>query len=204
MVQLLPAVSDVAVTVTDVVPDMVPVAAVIMVWPGATVIARPPGLTVRTPGLDELQSAVLEKSAVVPSVKMPLAVNCLVRPLARDRFPGVIDIVLKVACITVTVVLPDIVPDVAVITAVPAETPVARPFASIVATAGSDEVHVADAVRSADVPSDKAPVAVNCLVAAIAMLEFVGVIAIEFRGAVTVNAVLPDVAPEVAVIVAVP
>jgi len=50
-------------------------------------------------------------------------VNCLVRPLAILGLTGVTVIRLKVAGVTVNVVLPDLIPEVAVMTEVPVATP---------------------------------------------------------------------------------
>ena len=79
--------------------------------------------------------------------------NCLVRPLAILGFTGVTVIKLKVAAVTVSVVLPDLLPDVAVMTDVPAVTPVARPPGFIVATEMVTEDQVTDEVISRDMPS---------------------------------------------------
>lgn len=61
----------------------------------------------------------------------------------------------------------------------PAATPVATPNALMPATAAFDEVHVADEVITALLPSLYFPVAVKCWVAFIAMLAFRGAIAID-------------------------
>jgi hypothetical protein len=112
---------------------------------------------------------------------------------------------LRLAEVTVKVVLPMIEPKVAVIVVVPAETQVATPLALMVANAVLDEFHVTDAVMSCEVPSEYVPVAVKRLVNPAATEEFGGVIAMEPSVAeVTVNDALPAMEPEVAVIVAVP
>ena len=79
--------------------------------------------------------------------------NCLVRPLAILGFTGVTVIKLRVAAVTVSVVLPDLLPDVAVMTDVPAVTPVARPPGFTVATEMVTEDQVTDEVISRDMPS---------------------------------------------------
>ena len=89
---------------------------------------------------------------------MPVAVNCLVRPLTTLGSIGVTAMELKVAAVTVSVVLPDLPSRVAVIVAVPADLPVARPLSAvklgfIVATAMSPDDQVTRAVISATLPS---------------------------------------------------
>jgi len=78
-------------------------------------------------------------------------------------------------------VLADVPPDAAVIVADPAATAIARPVLSIVATAVSDEVQDAVALRSCLVPSEKVPVAVNCKVSPGATDEPAGVISMKDR-----------------------
>jgi hypothetical protein len=70
---------------------------------------------------------------VVPSLKVPVAVNCCVAPLVIDGFAGVTAIDCSVAAVTVSTVEPEIDDDVAVIVEVPTPAPVASPVALIVA-----------------------------------------------------------------------
>ena len=93
-----------------------------------------------------------------------MAVNCLVSPAGIAGFAGVTEIETSVAVVTVKVVLPDIAPNVAVIVAVPGAIAVAMPAASTVAIDGEFDDHVTVAVISRGVPSEYAPVAVNCSV----------------------------------------
>jgi hypothetical protein len=55
---------------------MEPEVAVISTLPIVTLVARPELLIVATAALDELQAAEVVKSFVVPSVNVPVAVNC--------------------------------------------------------------------------------------------------------------------------------
>jgi hypothetical protein len=88
---------------------------------------------------------------------------------------------------------------------VPALKPVASPWELIVAWAGDDEVQTTMAEMSCVLESLNVPVAVNCFVVSGAIVEFVGVTAMETRLApVTVREAVPLTEPEVAVIVAVP
>ncbi len=67
-------------TLSDAVPVIAPDAAVMVVLPAATPEARPldpPALLiVATAGADELQVTDAVRTCVVPSVYVPVAVNC--------------------------------------------------------------------------------------------------------------------------------
>jgi hypothetical protein len=84
---------------------------------------------------------------VVPSLKVPVAVNCCVAPFTIEGFAGVTAIDCNVAAVTVSPVEPTMDDDVAEIVEMPTPAPVARPVAVIVAAAVFDEVHVALVVR---------------------------------------------------------
>src|SRR5438552_11879654 len=146
-----------AVTVSVVLPETPPKVAVIVVVPAATDVARPcdpPALLiVATPVLDELQATWVVRSCVVLSLKVPVAVNCCFVPFAMLGFVGVTAIVVRVAAVTVSVVLPETNPNVAVIVVVPAATDVARPALSIVAKAVFEELQVTWVVKSSAVKS---------------------------------------------------
>ena len=87
----------------------------------------------------------------------------------------------------------------------PTVTVVARPVLLMVATDGFDEVQVTCTVISSVVPSEYVPMAMNCRLTPTGMLGAVGVTAMEDRvAAVPVRAVLPEIPPWVAVIIAVP
>ncbi len=151
-----------AVTVRVVDPETLPDAAVIVVEPGATDVASPwePAalLTAATAVLDELHATEVVRFCVVPSVYVPVAVNCLVVPLATDGLAGVTATDTSVAGVTVRVVIPDIPPDAADIVVDPAATEVANPLVPavllMVATAELDEFQVEAAVRSCVVLSE--------------------------------------------------
>jgi hypothetical protein len=141
----------------------------------------------------------------VPSLNVPVAVNCCVPPLAIDGFAGVTAIDCNVAAVTVSNVEPLIEDDVAVIVEVPTPAPVARPVVLIVAVVVVPEVHVTLDVRFCVVPSLNVPVAVNCCVAPLAIDGLAGVTAIDCNvAAVTVSNVEPEIDDDVAVIVEVP
>ena len=119
---------------------------------------------VATLSLDELQVTASVMSTVVPSSKVPMAVNCLVWPELIEALVGLIAIDRKLARVTVTLVEPLMVADVAVILTVPAATAVTRPAPEIVATVLSSEDQVADPVMFLVLPSSYVPVAIICLV----------------------------------------
>ena len=102
----------------DAEPDTAPALAVIVVVPAATALPNPEALMVAIPVLEEVQVTELVMFTVVPSVKLPVAVNCCVVPVIAEPFPGVIWIELRLPS-TSSGVLPLTVPDVAVIVAVP-------------------------------------------------------------------------------------
>jgi hypothetical protein len=142
---------------------------------------------------------------VVPSLNVPVAVNCCVEPLVIDGFAGVTAIDCSVAAVTVSTVEPEIDDDVAVIVEFPTPAPVARPAALIVAIEVVPELQVTLEVRFCVVPSLNVPVAVNCCVAPLVIDGFAGVTAIDCSvAAVTVSTVDPEIAPDVALIVEVP
>jgi len=181
--------------------------AVIVVVPAEAAVAKPVLLTVATDGSDELQVTCVVISKIVVSEYMPVALNCWVAPTNMVGLAGITTMEDRVAKFTVRSVFPEIevlVMEVAVMVVVPTETAKATPVVlSIVATVISDEVQVTCVVKV--VPSEYVPVAVNFRGTPTGMLGLAGVTAREDRVAVfTVRVVLPEVLPEVAVMVVVP
>jgi hypothetical protein len=190
------------VTVNVVDPLIDPEVALIVVDPVATVLAKPALLMVATAVAEDVHVAVLVRFCWLPSVNVPVAVNCCVNPLATDGFAGVTAIVCKTAGVTVSAVEPLIDPDVALIVVDPVATVLAKPALLMVATAVAEDVHVAVLVRFCWLPSVNVPVAVNCCVNPLATDGFAGVTAIVCKTAgVTVSVVEPLIDPEVALIV---
>jgi len=116
---------------------------------------------VATDALDELHNAEEVTSCVLLSLKVPVAVNCLLVPIAMVEFAGVTVSDTNVAVLTVKVAVPVTEPEVALIVVVPVPTAVARPDASMVETLTGDADHVTE-VSSCVLPSSKFPTAVNC------------------------------------------
>jgi hypothetical protein len=193
-----------AFTVSKVEPLIDDDVAVMVEVPMPAPVARPAALIVAVVVVPDDQVTVDVRFCVVPSLNVPVAVNCCVAPLAIDGFAGVTAIDCSVAAVTVRTVEPLIAPEVAVIVEFPTPAPVARPAALIVAVVVVPEDQVTLDVRFCVVPSLKVPVAVNCCVAPLAIDGFAGVTAIDCSVAVTVRVVEPLIAPDVALIVEVP
>jgi hypothetical protein len=142
-----------AITVKVVEPFIAPKAASIVVCPAATPLASPVALIVATPGAEEPHVTVLVRFWVLPSLYVPLAVNCCVVAGAMVGFAGVTAIDTSTGAVTVSVVAPVILLSVALIVEAPVVTPFANPPAVIVATPGAEELHVAVLVRFCVPPS---------------------------------------------------
>jgi hypothetical protein len=146
-----------SVMVSSVVVSSEPKEAVISAEPMATPLARPLSFTVATWVLAEDQVTDAVTSGDVPSEYVPVAINCLVKPLAMLGLAGVMARELSVASVTVSVVVADCTSDElidAVIAAEPGITPMARPLPLIVAIAESSDDQVAELEISDEVPSE--------------------------------------------------
>ncbi len=140
-------------TVRVVCPLTVPEVAVIVVAPRALVEANPL-LPIVADVVLEVHVAVAVKFCCVPSVKVPVAVNCTDSPSATEALAGVIATETSVAGPTVRIVEPLTVPDVAKIVVDPWEALEAKPVLLIGATVAAEELQVARAVRSWIEPSE--------------------------------------------------
>ena len=190
------------ITVMDVLAEIPPWVAVIIAMPGATPVARPPLVTLATDEFDELQVTCVVISWFCPSEYVPVAVNCWMDPTSM---PGVTTMEDRAAEVTVRVMLTEILPEVAVMVAVPGAMAMARPLLLTVATDVFDELQVTCVAISWLVPSEYVPMAANCWATPTGMIGLAGVTAKEERVAeVTVRAVLAEIPPEAAVMVAVP
>ena len=201
--------SDAAVMVRTVEPVTDPEVALMVAVPVAMLVARPVLLTVAVEVAFELHVAVEVRFCELPSVNVPVAMNCCVVPSEIDRLAGVTAIETNAAAVTVNVVLPAIEPEVAVILAEPVPTALANPCELaallIVATMVVSELHCTVFVMFCMVPLVNVPVAVNCCVVPKGMLGIAGVAAIETKAAdVTVNVVEPVTDPDTVVAVVLP
>ena len=181
------------VTVRVLSPEINPEAAVMVVVPVATAVARPLRSTVATDGLEELQVTCEVMSKLVPSEYAPEALNCCVASWGMPGLAGATDMEDRVAAVTVSAVLPEIAPEATLMVVVPAVIAVARPLPLAVATIGLDEFQVTCVVKSRLVPSEYVPVAVNCWVTPTGTLEFTGVTAMEtsFTGSLLPSSLSP-------------
>jgi hypothetical protein len=138
------------VTVSVAKPVTLPEAALIVVAPVATLLARPPLAIVATFGAEEPQLAELVRFCVLPSEYVPVAVNCCCVPNAIEGAAGVTAIDTNTGAVTVNAVEPTILPEIAVIVAAPVVNALAKPCVPapllIVATAFLLEFHVTDCV----------------------------------------------------------
>jgi hypothetical protein len=82
-----------------------PKAACIVVLPGTTPVARPLTVIVATAVFVEVQVTELVRFCVLPSLKVPVAVNCCVVPAAIEEFAGVTASDANVGAVIVTVTL---------------------------------------------------------------------------------------------------
>jgi hypothetical protein len=158
---------------------------------------------------DELQVATDVRSCVLPSVYVPVAVNCCVVPRAIAGLCGLIAIETSAAGFTTSVADPLTEPELMPIVVVPVPTEVANPAVPVlllmVATVAAVELQWPVWVRSCMLPSVYVPVAVNCCVVPKGIVAVGGLIAIETSAAaVTVSTVELLTEPEAAVMVAVP
>ena len=171
--------------------------------PAATPVAVPPGPTVATAGLSEVQFESRLITWVLESLNVPVATNESCVPGAIVRFTGVIDMDTIVAFVTSSVADALTDPSAAVMVVIPGLRPFAIPLlAPTLATSGFDELHEHWTVRSWVLPSLKVPIAENDSRVPWAMVALLGMTASDARlAAFTVAWVLPLTEPEVAVMV---
>src|SRR5205807_1724453 len=186
-------------------PELMP----IVVVPVVSVLASPAVptvlLIVATLAAVELQCPLGVRSCVVPSVNVPVAVNCCGLPSGTVASGGLIAIDTSVAAVTVSRVELLMAPELAVTVAVPIPVLCASPALLIVAVETVSDDQVAVLVRSCVLPSVNVPVTVKGCVVPSAMEGLAGVVARETRTAgVTVNVVEPLIAPKVAVTLVLP
>jgi hypothetical protein len=111
----------------------------------------------------------------------------------------------SVAAVMVRDVVPEMLPDIAVTVVEPTATAVASPLDPIIATLVLEELQVTAPVKSCVVSSEYVPVAVNCWVVLLEIAGSGGVISMDTSVAVVmVRDVVPEILPDVAVIVVEP
>lgn len=139
-------------TVSEVVPLRPPEAAVIVVVPVPVLLAKPVEFTVATaPVLDV--HVTDDNACVLPSSKLPVALNSTAVPNAIVGSDGLIVMEIRWAETTVRTLVSVTEPTLAVIVVEPAASVAASPVPSTLATDGSDELHVTPLLRSELLPS---------------------------------------------------
>jgi hypothetical protein len=134
-------------TVTEVLAETVPDTTLTVEVPGTNAVPRP--LASNSSTLVELDDHNADVSTcVLPSSKLPTAVNCCRVPEAMVTSVGVSVIVCKCAATTVITEESVNVPTVAVMVVVPAASVVANPLPSMVATVVFEELHVTPVAKS--------------------------------------------------------
>lgn len=122
--------------------------------PVVSEVAKPVAPMIAIEGAEEVQLTKAERFCVVPSVKVPVAVNCSFVPSGMEAPPEVTEMDIKTADETVSPVWPDKPPDVAVIVAPPIPCPVARPLLSTLAILVLVDAHVTVDVKFCVLPSE--------------------------------------------------
>ena len=152
-----------AVTPRATLSEVIPLwAAVMLLEPTAAPVASPVALILTTAGFELVHVALFVMSNVLPSLKVPVAVNCTLVPLAIEELLALTVIVCNVAAVTANGKLFDITPFcVAVMVLEPTAAPVAKPFALMLTVAVLELAQVVVLVKSCVLPSVKVPVAVN-------------------------------------------
>jgi hypothetical protein len=149
--------------------------ALIFAVPCATAVAWPATPTVATDVLSDAQVTLLLITCVLPSLKVPVAVNCTCVPGAIVSPAGVTEMEERVALVTVSTVVALNEPKDAPMFEDPAALPFASPVvAPMVATVVSSEVQVACVVKFRVLPLVKVPMAENCSSVVSAMVGFAG------------------------------
>jgi hypothetical protein len=157
---------------------------------------------VATVGSEELQRTLAVRSWILPSAKLPVAVNFCVSPSGTEGIAGVTAMETSADGVTVSAVEPVMDPDVAVIVAEPVPPPAASPELSIVAIPVLEELQSTEPVRSCVLPSVYVPVAANCCLVPSATDALGGVTAILSSAAgPTVIVLWPEIPVPVALAV---
>ncbi len=142
------------VTLRVVLPEMLPLVATMAVVPRSWPVARPPDVIVATPAFDDDHVTAPLRRAVVPSLYVPVGLNCCFAFFLIVGLAGVTAMDIKAAGAAVRTVEPTTEPDVAEMVDVPlAATAVARPPELMMVTPGLDDAHFTEAVTSAVEPS---------------------------------------------------
>jgi hypothetical protein len=102
---------------------------------------------------DELQFTALVRSRRLPSLYVPVAVNCWLVPFAIEPLSGLIETETRIGAVTATSAELVTVPKLAMMLVDPSMFAVTNPAAVTGATAGNEDVHATEAVTSCVLPS---------------------------------------------------
>src|SRR5437764_1057618 len=152
-----------AVTVSTSVFEVTPLwVAVMLVELPILPVARPLALMVAADAFEEAQATEVVRFWVLPSLKLPVAVDWEVVAFAIEALAALMLIDCSVAAVTVSTSVLEVTPlCVAVMLVEPTPVPVARPLALMVAADAFEEAQATEVVRFWVLPSLKVPVAVN-------------------------------------------
>src|ERR1700730_18236764 len=126
------------VTVRLPIPAKDPAVALIVAVPTARATAAPLALTLAIAGPDEVHVAAFVRFCKLPSLYVPVAVNCCLSPAAIEALAGVTATEARTGEVTVNMAVPCTVPEAAVIVVLPTIKPLAKPAALIVASGAAD------------------------------------------------------------------
>jgi hypothetical protein len=169
-------------TVIRAVPVRPAVVAVIVAVPIALALATPVPSMAAIVGSEDVHVHDAGGTVTLPSViRVPVTVNCCVRPLGTIAPVGERASEAGTAGRTETSVRPTTVPTVADTVTVPTPAAVTTPTVSAVAILGSDEDQLAPADRSRVVPSSYRPIAVSLMVRPFGSSRLTGVNPIDAR-----------------------
>src|SRR5437016_160169 len=143
-------------------------------------LAKPVLLMLTMLVADELHTTLEVMSFVLPSLKVPVAMNCWLLPTMTVAAGGVTAMDTRVG-VTVRLAAPPSESNVAVILDWPAATPVANPRPLIVAMLFAEEFQITLDVMFFLRPSLYVPIAVNCWVAPVTIEVTRGPSAIDLR-----------------------
>src|SRR5207302_1397115 len=186
------------VTVTDDVPLLPSLVAVIVAVPAALAVARPLALTLATPEL-LLAHVTTRPDRMLPVASLSVAVNCTVWPTCTAADDGVTVTEATGAVVTVTAAVALFPSLVAVIVADPAVTPLTRPVLLTVAALELllDQLTV---LPVSTLPAESQVVAVSCTVCPGCTLADAGLtLTAETGGRVTATVAVADRLPGCAV-----
>jgi hypothetical protein len=130
-----------------------PALAVMVAVPTPAPVANPVLPMVATAIDDELQLTALVRSCRLPSLYVPVAMNCWLVPFAIEPFTGLTETETRMGAVTATVTEFVIAPELALMLVDPSMFAVTNPAAVTGATAGNEDVHATEAVTSCVLPS---------------------------------------------------